>query len=204
MSTGVAEGEALEQLRELVAGEGGELAATLAGGQATEIMGPLVAAGERCRDDAAAYALLTESILEGFLVHYRGGRVIDAQDENLRLLAGDYLYALGLSRLAELGDLAAVQELADVIALCAKAHAGAEPPPVLSEAIWMVGAVAVAGGPWEEGTAAKEGLRDEAPEAAVLALEAALRRASELGIGQEAQRALIAFRGSNMSPQAST
>jgi fructose-1,6-bisphosphatase I len=38
-------------------------------------------------------------------------------DEDLRLLAGDALYALGLARLAEAGDLDAVAELADVIAL---------------------------------------------------------------------------------------
>ena len=31
-------------------------------------------------------------------------------DPDLRLLAGDYLYALGLERLAGLGDLPAVRE----------------------------------------------------------------------------------------------
>jgi hypothetical protein len=194
----VAEGEALEQLRELVAAERGELAGALVDRPATEVFGPLVGAAERCRAQAADYALLTESILEGYLVHYRRGRLIEAPDEDLRLLAGDYLYALGLSRLAALGDLPSVRELADVIALCAEAHAGpGAPSEDAPEAIWMLGAIAIAGGPWNEGEAAKGKLREGDPEAAAGALETALRRASELGIGLEAQRALIAFRGSS-------
>ena len=44
-------------------------------------------------------------------------------DPDLALLAGDRLYALGLARLAELGDLEAVAELADVISLAAQAQA---------------------------------------------------------------------------------
>ncbi len=48
-------------------------------------------------------------------------------DPDLALLAGDRLYALGLERLAALGDLDAVAELADVIALCAQAHAEGDP-----------------------------------------------------------------------------
>jgi hypothetical protein len=205
MRVGVAEGEALEQLRELVAAERGELAAALVDGRPAEVFGPLVAASERCRPQAADYALLTESILEGYLVHYRGGRLIAAPDEDLRLLAGDYLYALGLSRLAALGDLPAVRELADVIALCAAAHAGPEPPSAdVPEAIWMLGAIAVAGGPWDEGAAAKQSLREQQPEVGTAALEAALRRASELGIALEARRALIAFRDGSRSPSAST
>jgi hypothetical protein len=205
MRAGVAEGEALEQLRELVAAERGELAATLVDRPATDVFGPLVGASERCRAQAADYAVLTESILEGYLVHYRRGRLIEARDENLRLLAGDYLYALGLSRLAALGDLPAVRELADVIALCAEAHAGPEAPsPGAPEAIWMLGAMAVAGGPWHEGEAAKGRLREGQPGSAGGALETALRRAFELGIGSEAQRALIAFRGSSHSDSPSS
>ena len=44
-------------------------------------------------------------------------------DDDLRLLAGDALYALGLARLAQTGDLAAVAELSDLISLSAQAHA---------------------------------------------------------------------------------
>ena len=48
-------------------------------------------------------------------------------DDDLRLLAGDALYALGLSRLADSGDLAAVAELADLISLTARAQAEGRP-----------------------------------------------------------------------------
>jgi hypothetical protein len=191
---GVAQGEALAQLRELVAAEGGELAAALADEPASEQFGQLVAASDRCREHAGEYALLVESILEGYLVHYGRPRLIEPPDDDLRLLAGDYLYALGLSRLAALGDLAAVRELADVIALCAQAHAGSDPPHAkLPAAIWALGAIGVAGGPWPDGETAKRQLLEEQPDGAVAALEAASRRAEELGIGLEAQRALIAF-----------
>ena len=64
-------------------------------------------------------------------------------DPDLALLAGDRLYALGLARLAQLGDLDAV-ELADVISLAAQAHAegrGSDAP-----AIWEAGAAAVGHG----------------------------------------------------------
>jgi hypothetical protein len=202
---GVAGDEALAQLRELVAAEGGELAAALGGEPATEAFGPLVAAAERCREHAEEYALLVESIFEGYLVHYGHPRLLEPPDDNLRLLAGDYLYALGLSRLAALGDLPAVRELADVIALCAQAHAGSGlPPGVLAEAIWALGALGVAGGPWDQGETAKRRLREELPGAPAAALETALARAVALGIEQEAQRALIAFRGRSRDDSRST
>jgi hypothetical protein len=44
-------------------------------------------------------------------------------DPDLRLLAGDTLYAQGLARLAQLRDIGAVAELADLISLCAWAEA---------------------------------------------------------------------------------
>ena len=76
--------------------------------------------------------LLFEAIREGYLLHYGEPRLIDGADPDLRLLAGDYLYALGLERLAARGDLEAVRELADLISLSAQLHArggGGEEPP---------------------------------------------------------------------------
>jgi hypothetical protein len=201
----VAHGEALAQLRELLLAEGGELAAALADEPGADAFGPFVAASGRCRERAPDYALLIESILEGYLVHYQRPRLIEPPDEGLRLLAGDYLYALGLSRLAALGDLEAVRELADVIGLCAQAHSGPEPPsPDVPEAIWALGALGVAGGRWDAGEAAKQGLREGRPDAPAAALEAALRRTAELGIEQDAQLALIAFIRQHVSEPAST
>lgn len=210
MRAGVAGDEALAQLRELVAAEGGELAVALVEAPAGETFGPLLAATERCRSRAREYALLVESIVEGYLVHYGHPRLIAAPDDDLRLLAGDYLYALGLSLLAALGDLQAVTQLADVIALCAQAHAGAEssaeeePKAAIAESIWALGALGVAGGSWPQGEAAKQAIRDQRPGAAVAGLEAASRRAAELGIALEAGRALIAFSAHVSSNSTST
>jgi hypothetical protein len=72
---------------------------------------------------AGDYALLFEAIHEGYLLHYEGSRLLSGHDDDLALLAGDYLYALGLARLAEIGDDDAVQLLADLIGRCAQLHA---------------------------------------------------------------------------------
>ena len=64
-----------------------------------------------------------DAIREGYELHYGTPRLFDGMDDDLRLLAGDALYALGLERLAESGDLEAVAELADLISACAQAQA---------------------------------------------------------------------------------
>jgi hypothetical protein len=80
-------------------------------------------------------AFTVEAVYEGFLMHYREPRSFAAEmDPDLRLLAGDSLYALGLERLAEGGDLAAVAELADLISRCAQAQAEGRADAV--EALW--------------------------------------------------------------------
>jgi hypothetical protein len=93
-------------------------------------------------------AFTMEAVYEGFLLHYREPRVFEpTMDPDLRLLAGDALYALGLERLAEAGDLAAVAELADLISLCARAEAEGRPEAIgpLWEA--TLAALAPSGGP---------------------------------------------------------
>src|ERR687888_1401246 len=89
------------------------------------ILGLLAAAGPRAAGAPGEYALLVESIREGYLLHYGEPRVVAGADDDLALLAGDYLYARGLERLAALGDLGAIRELADLISLVAQLHAGA-------------------------------------------------------------------------------
>ena len=44
-----------------------------------------------------------EAVYEGYLLHYGEPRAFAGMDADLRLLAGDALYALGLPRLAERG-----------------------------------------------------------------------------------------------------
>jgi hypothetical protein len=82
-------------------------------------------------------------------------------DDDLALLAGDRLYALGLERLAAAGDLDAVRALADVIALGAAAHAAGDPE--LARAVWEAGAVEVGWGPDAALQAAKAAARDRDP-----------------------------------------
>jgi hypothetical protein len=65
------------------------------------------------------YALGLETIYEGYLVHYGRPRLFRPQDEERALLLGDYLYAHGLVRIAELGDAEAIRELAELISYCA-------------------------------------------------------------------------------------
>jgi hypothetical protein len=69
------------------------------------------------------YALVVEAVREGYLLHYGEPRLLAGHDEDLALLAGDYLYALGLERLAALGDTDSVALLADLISGCARLHA---------------------------------------------------------------------------------
>ena len=83
-------------------------------------------------DDVRAFVL--EAVYEGYLMHYGEPRAFTGMDEDLRLLAGDALYALGLARLAEAGDLEAVAALSDLIS--ASAQAQAEGRPGDAEALW--------------------------------------------------------------------
>jgi hypothetical protein len=69
------------------------------------------------------YALVAEAVREGYLLHYGESRLLSGHDEDLALLAGDYLYALGIERLAALGDPDSVRLLADLISDCAQFHA---------------------------------------------------------------------------------
>jgi len=68
-------------------------------------------------------AFVVEAVREGYLLHYGRARLLEGHDDDLALLAGDYLYALGIERLAALGDTDAVLVLADLIAASAQCHA---------------------------------------------------------------------------------
>jgi hypothetical protein len=78
------------------------------------------------------FALGLETIYEGYLVHYGRPRLFDSPDSDTALLLGDYLYAHGLVRIADLGDVEAVRDLAELISLCA--HLRAEDLPGDGEA----------------------------------------------------------------------
>jgi hypothetical protein len=65
------------------------------------------------------YALGIETIYEGYLLHYGKPRLFAPEDGDSALLLGDYLYAHGLVRIEESGTVEAVNDLAELIALCA-------------------------------------------------------------------------------------
>ena len=71
----------------------------------------------------ARFALGLETIYEGYLLHYGRPRLFRAADSDTALLLGDYLYAHGLVRIADLDDAAAVADLAELISLCAHLRA---------------------------------------------------------------------------------
>ena len=152
--------------------------------EAAPLLGELVAAGPGAAADPAAYSLVVESVREGYLLHYGESRVLATDDRDLRLLAGDYMYALGLERLAGLGDLLAVRELADLIALSAQLHAGDHGAvQEVADALWVASVVAIAAGTYERLEPAKGALRASDPAAKGALDEAADEIAASVGLG---------------------
>ena len=96
-------------------------------------------AGERY--GASDRGWVMEAVREGYEMHYGEPRAFAGMDPDLRLLAGDALYALGLARLADRADVEAVAELADLISLTARAHA--EGHAELAESLWLATARAL-------------------------------------------------------------
>ncbi|HEY5288031.1 MAG TPA: hypothetical protein VIJ50_13090 [Solirubrobacteraceae bacterium] len=138
----------LGRLRSLLIEEGGLVGRLVLSDELPHRSAPgpaqIVASGPRAAGARAEYELLVETIYEGYLLHYHVPRVVRAGEADLGLLAGDRLYALGLARLVDLGDIEGVAELADVITLCALAHAGGQAE--LAAAIWVAGARALGWG----------------------------------------------------------
>ena len=131
-----------------------ELAAQLRGEQtpisphviepaAAATLGMLAATGPRTAAAPADYALVVEAVHEGYLLHYGEPRLLAGHDSDLALLAGDYLYALGLDRLAALGDGPAVAILSDLIARCARLHTEGDPSSIPD--LWREAARKIAG-----------------------------------------------------------
>jgi hypothetical protein len=88
----------------------------------------------RFEDVDGVRGFVLEAVYEGYLLHYGEPRAFTGMDRDMRLLAGDALYALGLARLAETGDLEAVAILSDLIS--ATAQAQAEGRAADAEGLW--------------------------------------------------------------------
>jgi hypothetical protein len=153
--------DGLRALHAALDAEGGPVAQALRAAPAAgfEEPGPaqVASAGPRSAAAWAEYELLVEMILEGSRLHYGEPVLVAPVDPDLRLLLGDQLYALGLDRLAALGDLEAVAELADLISLVAQAHADGD--PARAQAVWDAGARAIGWGSNPEHEAFKAAFR---------------------------------------------
>jgi hypothetical protein len=153
----------LARLCTLLRQEGGLIASLVDGGDGVddsparadgESPASVAARGPRAEGAREEYELLVEAIYEGYLLHYSKPRVVRTPEADLRVLAGDRLYAIGLARLVALGDTPAVAELADTITLSALAQGAGDVE--LADAIWTAGARAVGWGASEQHRRAKE------------------------------------------------
>ena len=96
------------------------------------------------------YDHLLGDIADGARLHYQDG----SQDPDLALLQGDYLYARGLERLADLGDLEAIGHLAEAISQVAQAQAAGDPGR--AAAAWRAGVARVRSGAGHESAYRRE------------------------------------------------
>jgi hypothetical protein len=177
---------ALQALAALLRDEGSVISPHVVAAAEPPILGILAGAGPRTSAQGAEYAFVVEAVREGYELHYGRGRVVAGADRDLELLAGDYLYALGLERLAALGDLEAVRELSDLISLAARIHDRGSPERAAeeSQALWIAAVVAIAAGPTDAHGSAKSRLREGADSAAESLRSAAERAAADGGFTQ--------------------
>ena len=156
---------------------------------AEPVLGMLAAAGPRTSAAGREYALVIEAVREGYLLHYEPQRVrvVSGVDADLALLAGDYLYAVGLERLAAIGDLEAVRELSDLISLAAQVHdggRGADRVALEAPALWLAAGTAVAAGAGVAHESAKAELRNDHAGAAAALWAGATTAAAAGGFGE--------------------
>jgi hypothetical protein len=163
-------------------------------GDAEPALGMLAAVGPRGATAPGQYSLLIEAIREGYLLHYAEPRVVVGADADLALLAGDYLYALGLERLAALGDVEAVRELADLISLAAQLHDVDDGRVrVEANALWLASAIAVGVGPAPGHEQAKAALRGGQPNGGAALWSAASKAAASEGLSDALDQAAEAI-----------
>lgn len=134
---------ALRELADELRQEGTPISAHVVEPTASPRLGEIAAAGPRAAASPAEYARVVEAVHEGYLLHYGAPRLLAGHDDDLALLAGDYLYALGLDRLARLGDTEAIAVLAELISRCAQLHA--EDEGEAAEPLWEAVARRIAG-----------------------------------------------------------
>ena len=135
---------------------------------------------------AERFALGLESIYEGYLLHYGQPRLFAPADRDVRILLGDYLYAHGLVRIASLGDVTVVHDLAELLSICAQLRAERTPG---DGAAWVatVALLGATGDGLETVRSALRDARDPTP-AVALARQAAGEGATERALALHAER----------------
>lgn len=129
------------------------------------------------------YRLGLETIYEAYLVHFGRPRLFAPPDPDTAVLLGDYLYAHGLVRIAQLQETSAVADLAELISLCGQLRAEGRAG---DGAAWAASAALLGAGTLD---GARRSLRDDGDPAP---LEALAREAA----GDDAvERALAAHAG---------
>jgi hypothetical protein len=104
------------------------------------------------------FALGLETIYEGYLLHYGRPRLFAPEDRDTTVLLGDYLYAHGLVRIADLGEVAVVTDLAELLSLCAQLRADGE---AAADGLVWAATIAMLGSGDERLAPARGALRDE-------------------------------------------
>lgn len=136
---------ALQALADQLRAEDTPISPHVVGPAEPPTLGELAASGPGTAAAPGEYALVVEAVREGYLLHYEQPRLLAGHDPDLALLAGDYLYALGLDRLAALGDTRAVAILSDLISDCARLQAEGDTDRI--PALWRAAVEQIAGDP---------------------------------------------------------
>jgi hypothetical protein len=106
------------------------------------------------------FRLGLETIYEAYLVHFGRPRLFAVDDADTAVLLGDYLYAHGLVRIANLGETAAVADLAELISLCGQLRAEGSAG---DGAAWAASAALLGRGALEPARSALRNGHDPAP-----------------------------------------
>ncbi|MSO58119.1 MAG: hypothetical protein EXQ77_03660 [Thermoleophilia bacterium] len=109
-------------------------------------------------------ALGFETVYEGYLLHHGRARAFGSDDPDLALLLGDTLLAQGLVRVAEAGNVRAVEDLAHLLSLCSQARAEGRPGDGVA---WAATAARLGAGGLEDARAALRDGLDASPLEAV-------------------------------------
>lgn len=114
---------ALDEVAQRVAATGGDLAGAMPVPGCEPMFFDLLVKGPVTSGAAREYEFVIEAVLEGHLMHTGRSRLQIPDNRELKLITGDFLYSLGLRELAQLGDIEAVELLANLITDTSRLHA---------------------------------------------------------------------------------